>query len=208
MQLLRALLSPSSKNEKSKLPVKIFYIFSKRYFLTFQEMDLSSIFLKMFFLYFQKYLSLSLRTQNFFYKKISFKSIFPNSKNKIKNTLKKFLIFWSTKMFSSKLKRLLIFQERTCKAWKSNFLYFFSYKSNRKKFILLSLNNSANYSKLKYYFIIIITHFLSFCNIFLHYSTSFCFSSSERSFWHSQPYCHSFSFSVLERFWYLSWVFL
>ena len=52
-------------------------------------------------------------------------SKFPSSKNRKKNTLKKFLIIREIGLSSPKLKKLLIFQERTCKGRKSNKKLFF-----------------------------------------------------------------------------------
>ena len=64
-------------------------------------------------------------------------------KKKKKNTLKKF-IFKEMELSSSRLKKLFMFQERTCNIWKiKNYLYFFSNKSAKEKsFLYFSIQRS------------------------------------------------------------------
>ena len=80
---------------------------------------------------------------------------------------KKFLIFSQKKAFlifqeTETLKKLLIYQRVTCKASKSKTVYTFPYKE-------------AKFSKLKYFFTIIIKCFFSFYNIFFHTQEAFFF---------------------------------
>ena len=60
------------------------------------------------------------------------------------------------------LKKFLIFQEVTCKAWKSKTSYTFSYKETK-------------FCKLKYFPIIILKRFFSFFNIYFYTEQAFVF---------------------------------
>ena len=86
---------------------------------------------------------------------------------------------------SPKLKKLIIFQEKTCKVSKSEKKVFserepFKCKHKRKKVSYTFPYKQIKFSKSKHFLIIIIKSFFSFYNIL--YSRSFCFSSSKRFF--------------------------
>ena len=96
-------------------------------FLIFQETKTSKNFL--YLLIFQE----TEAPKNFFIiqgKELSFisRSNFPSSKNKNNPLLKSFLYFGEMKSFNLKLKKFLIFKERTFRAQISKVFYTFPYK--------------------------------------------------------------------------------
>ena len=103
MELPGALLSQNSKNKKNLLWKNILN-FLKKAFLIFRETGTSLYFLKKVFL-------ISRETEIPYISG----SNFPNRENK-ENTLKKLLIFRKVELFSPKLNKPIIFQERVSKA--------------------------------------------------------------------------------------------
>ena len=91
-------------------------------------------------------------------------------KMKKKKTLWKIhLHFRKWSFLASTLKNFLIFQEITCKSWKSKIIYIrFKYKRKRKKVSYTFPYKEAKFSKLKHLLIMIIRHFFSFYNIFFY----------------------------------------
>ena len=106
---------------------------------------------------------------------------------KTKEALKKCLMFWEIELSSLKLKKLLIFQERTCKAWiswKSKFSYI-SFHIFWERFSNISAKEKsfpckeAKFCNIKYFLIVTRRHFFSFYNFFFLYLAIFCFLSSQ-----------------------------
>ena len=110
-------------------------------------------FLKFFqrklFLYFRKRKprknSLYFRKQNFL---IFQEATFQDQKNFLKNTLKKLFIFQEMQLGSPKLRKLIIFQEKTYKAQ-----ILFEHKRKRKNIFILFFIKKLNFFKLKYFLI-------------------------------------------------------
>ena len=131
MGLTGALFSPSQKLKKKNRPQGNFLhsnsnSYNKK-FLIFQETKTSKNFL--YLLIFQE----TEAPKNFFIiqgKELSFisRSNFPSSKNKNNPLLKSFLYFGEMKPFNLKLKKFLIFKERTFRAQISKVFYTFPYK--------------------------------------------------------------------------------
>ena len=155
MQLSSALFDPSSKNEKNP---------PRKNSLYFRKWSFLAVILK-HFLYFLIFLEMepfssSLKNKNKFTPKkflIFWEMELPNSNIVGSRNFKKLLIFPEVTFWDQKMKKLLIFQEVTCKCWKYFFFLNFSYKE-------------AQFSKLKYFFIIIMRHFFSFYRIFFFYT--------------------------------------
>ena len=110
-------------------------------------------FLKFFqrklFLYFRKRKprknSLYFRKRNF----LIFEEVtFQDQKNFKKNTLKKLFIFQEMQLGSPKLRKLLIFQEKTYKAQ-----ILFEHKRKRKNIFILFFIKKLNFFKLKYFLV-------------------------------------------------------
>ena len=123
----------------------------------------------------------------------------------MKNPLWFFFIFQEIELFSSKLKKLLIFHERVCKAWKSKISQFLSVErellniSLEEKSFLCFPYQKVKLSKSKYFLIIIMKRFFSFYNVF--------FYTQEAHIFHlligiCNIHHHIVAFkSSLERFW-------
>ena len=120
------------------------------------------------------------------------------------NSLIKLLLFLKIELSSRKTKNFLIFEERTCKAWKSKISRFlfvvtklFNYKCKMKSTLT---PKGAKFSKLKYCLIIKKSVFFSFSDIFFYTQEDF-FSSSKR-FCNVHDRIVAF-FSFLKWYWYL-----
>ena len=173
---LEYFFSPSSKNEKGSY---IFLYFGKWNFVALILRDSLYFLKRKLFLYFGKrkpekipYISGN-GTFLYFRKRKPQKTSggnLPSSKNEKKKTLCKSLLhFRKWSFLASTLKNFLIFQEVTCKSWKSKIIYIrFKYKRKRKKVSYTFPYKEAKFSKLKHLLIMIIRHFFSFYNIFFY----------------------------------------
>ena len=113
---------PSSKSKKTHSEFLFFLYFKKlkRFFLYFGKWNFPTLVLKSFFYFLKKNFSYILGNETLW--KISYISggNFLSSKNKKEPTLKKYLKFREMELSSYMIRDFLIFQEGTCKTWKTN----------------------------------------------------------------------------------------